>query len=980
MSSRKKRKNRNGRTNKSSGRQSQTKAARKHANAQNLGLSQPSPVDEAADIRRLISEGKSKGALNKAKYYHKCLGTVESEAMLVDAYVARIGEMIDKGHTVEARALIGLVRKGYASASQRLVEMNAVIAAREGMIDELVLPLRDPGISRDKRIAIENIIKRELIDVNELARSKALPFDHPLKKAAFAVAKAFEAVTHGPVEDETIALPEIARRNPLAPWKMLVRATACFYSRDDEGCEKSLQAIDPESAPARLVPVMRAMIAGKSNGEFNGNSRLLIEQVKGNREKVRGCLQGLDSVLARKNRSSVFKMIRDTAMNCEQACPELLERLSQHISIRTWMNDLPADQVTKAMGGASLKNAYFWRLHARAAETKGKIFLACGLWEEFHKHAIHEGWFSVDGREVSVIYLHMAALLRRLPEHDFEWGRMTFERNFNGFGFYYENQPKSLLDVVSKEAGGGMDTYFLYPARLYRLASEIDPDPQTFRQWLEWVEKNASGWKAADRVTTAWHNALPDDTRPLLHMMASAEKRNALKKALGYLEKAECLNGLNPDVRRARLRLLVATTIRHLKQKKTHLAKKDLKEIEVLPQACEGDRTAFVAALRYACAMIDKEKSELSRWNDELLKLLGSELSAAVVIKGLLRACGLPEDVTTMPSLVAGLAGADLVAAVARGCALGDDMGVPFSIPCEWEPQMREFLTTKECSLDTSRIRTIAEAALRDENMELAYAASGAGFARGGADSAKFLLLRARSLPRWAMDRRDDCISVAAEVARRERDMDLLDEAIELRRDGISSPLGSFILDTMMGGKNFSMDADRLDKVLTREKEALGYPSSSDRFSDYRFGYDHDDDDYDEDDEYEDDDYDVDTCRHCDVKDCPDRKAEYVPDDSDDYDDDDDDDDDDDYDDDDDNDPIEFLRGMPKELAALFLELLFKHGGANGEVPDPIEVAKNDPELMQQIMNIMEELGGPGGSLPDFGGDWFPGAGATSRR
>ena len=896
MSSRKKYKKRKSRGPRVPTGKSHRKAARDDASVPNRGEYHQVSVNGAVEITRLISKGKYKGAVNKAKQYHKERGTEESEAILVDAYVARIREMIVRGHTVDARALMDLVAERCPSAGERLAEMSAVIAARDGMIDDLVRPLGDPGISRERRTAIEKVIKQEMIDLKALVRCKALPSDHPLKKGALAVMEAFAAVTSGPIRDKTIALPDIPRRSPMAPWKMLVRAIACFYRRDDEACENCLQAIDPESAPARLVPTIRAMIAGKSNGRLKGSPRVLIAKVNGNRAKVRDSLQILDRVLAKKNRRKMLKIIQDTVNKCEQACPELLDRLKQHISIRAWMNDLPAEQVSMAMGGPSLKNAYYWRLHARAAEAKGQVLWACSLWEEFRKHAIHEGWFSGKSQEVSVIYLYMADLLRKLPDHELEGERKDFERGFSGFP--YEKQPPSV-------------PYFLYPERLYRLASEIDPDPETFRQWLELAEKNGSGWKEADGVAMAWHDALPDDTRPLLHLMESAEKRNALKKALGYLEKAERLNGLNPDVRRARLRLLVAAAIRHLKQKKTHLAKKDFREIEVLPQSCEGDRPAFVAALRCVCAIIGEEESEFSRWNGDLIKLLETELSATVVMKGLLKACGFPDNVMISPSLQAdSLARDDLAAAVARGCALGDDMGVPFNIPLKWEKELTEFFTAQECSLDPPVIRTLAGAALRNRNAELAYAASGAGLSNDGRDLARFLLLRARSLPTWMIDRRNDCIGAAIEIARRQRDMDLLDEAIELRRDGRAWQFPFSIWNSVIDESDFSIDAETLDKVLQREKEALGYPSLDNRFRNDVYG---DDDD--------------DMCRYCDKKDCPDRRANYTPDDLDE----------DDYYDDakyDDDRPFDLTPEMRQEVFPFFLEMLFKRGRGKGRTSE----------------------------------------------
>src|SRR5256884_4340140 len=54
-----------------------------------------------------------------------------------------------------------------------------------------------------------------------------------------------------------------------------------------------------------------------------------------------------------------------------------------------------------------------------------------------------------------------------------------------------------------------------------------------------------------------------------------------------------CSSDLNPEVRRARLRLLTANAVRHLSQNKVHLVELDAAALEALPQAGEVNRPAF---------------------------------------------------------------------------------------------------------------------------------------------------------------------------------------------------------------------------------------------------------------------------------------------------------------------------------------------------------------------------------------------------
>jgi hypothetical protein len=920
--------------------------------------SQSASSGDAGEIKRLISKGKYKAAVSRAKQYHKSLGTQESEMILVDAYIARIHDMIAKGYTVDAQTMLDIVRKRYHFPDHLIPEIHAVIALGEGKIDKLVRPLIDPSLSPETRTAVEKLIKSELVDLNALGRSKVLPAGHPLKIGAMAVAEAFAAVTTGWVEDKQLALPEISRRSPLAPWKMLIRALAGFYRRDDENCEMYLQKVDPESAPARIVPLIRDMLAGKSNGNRKGCATLLVEKINGERKNIRPALQKLDDALAGKKPSKLFKAIRYAVNSCKQTCPELIDKLRQHISIRAWMNDFDADDVSDAMGGPSLKNAYFWRLYAQAAEMKGKILWACAYWEEFRKHALHEGWFSAQSNALSVLYLHMAELLQRLPAKNFEWQRSAFQRNFSGFDDYYREQPQPVRRAARKYRRGAADTYFLYPERLYKLASKIEPSAETFQHWLDWIENNDWHWKKLDKVALAWHAALPNDTGPLLFLAKSAEKRNAFKKALGYLEKAEGLDGLNPGVKRARLRLLVATAIRHLKQKKLRLAQKDFKAIQALPQSVEGDRPALLAALKSVGAMIDGDEPRVNRLTAELVKHLENKITVQLVVQGLIDVCNLPDNIAPLASYEnESLEDNNLVAAVARACELGEDMGVPISIPGECEEKMSAVFISRENTVDISAIRTIAETALRNNNLELTYTASGAGLKRGGPDAARFLLLRAQSLPPWEMKRRDACLRGAIEFARRERAMDLIDEAIEFRRTVQGMSPGLSIWNGIRSENNISMDEDALQQVLQFEKEAQQYPSSM------TMGM-FNDPDYDED--YEDDDDEDHQCKYCDVKNCPDRTAEYVG-----------------YELDDDNDfddfPFDSLPGIPPQILPLLMEIVLKHGGIDGELPDLRELSQMEPELAEQILQFLLEAEVEG-NLPDLDRAGFPGSGRRSRK
>ena len=89
------------------------KGAGNHAGHPIPEMGQTTPSDSADEIIKLISKGSARAAVIKAKLYHKHHGTDESEIILVDAYAARIREMIAKGYNLEAKTLLELIKERY---------------------------------------------------------------------------------------------------------------------------------------------------------------------------------------------------------------------------------------------------------------------------------------------------------------------------------------------------------------------------------------------------------------------------------------------------------------------------------------------------------------------------------------------------------------------------------------------------------------------------------------------------------------------------------------------------------------------------------------------------------------------------------------------------------------------------------------------------------------------------------------------------
>ena len=762
-------------------------------------LSRPafSPGVEAS-VRQLIANGKHKVAVETAKEIHKAQPTAASEALLLDAYAARVQSLIDQNLAAEAKALLELVRERYPSARERLNGGNGSAASDALRLEELVRPLSDPELSAERRAAIEAAIAREAVDLAALAECAVLPSEHPLRQAASALRRAFLAVTQGPIGEEARELPEVSRRSPLASWKLLVRAIACFYRGEDEACRRYLEVIQPEAAPTRLIPAMQAMLGGKPAG-LTAAAAALVSSTTADPAVLRRALEALDAAFESDKDGAILKSIREAVQVCGQTAPGQIEKLKQHISVRSALACVKMEKVLAAMGGVARQDAYYFRLFARGMEELGdpeNIAMACATWDQFRQHAVGEGWFTANGPEAAAVYLHMAGVLRKLPHE--------------------------LLEELQETAGrqkrkDAESLYFLYPEKLYERACALDPHFESFSQWLDWAKRDRD--EQAESVAETWHRIRPADIEPILFLMDEKEKRNAFHTSLQYLAKAERIDSVHPAVRRARLRLLAGSALRHLQQKKPNLAEEKLAEMESLPQSRQGDRPAFVAALRYVVCVARGSGDAAAAHRAEVERLLGGQ-AAALLIFDLAQAAkqGALAKLPRVETL-GKMERAGLPEAVIRAADLAKDMQMDQRIPEDWLAEAAEQFRQSSQSLSLSQLQTLAGVGLTAEHLELAYAVSAAGLERGGATEAYFLLLRAQSLPDYLEERRAVCAVAAAQLARQQRHMEVVEKAVELVAD---SPFD-----------DLPLTQEQASAVVRTEKKERAFPTPYRRGPDY---------------------------------------------------------------------------------------------------------------------------------------------------
>jgi tetratricopeptide (TPR) repeat protein len=745
-------------------------------------------------VRDLLTQGKSKTALESAKDFHKLQHTAASESLLLDAYGARIESLIEGKLVLEAKSLLSLVRERFPAAKERWEILECSASTSSGDLAGLLGPLNDPDLDPERRASIEKTVQTQITDLRAIADCAALPPEHRLREAAGALDRAFNAVTSGPVTDEQIALTEVSHRSPLAPWKLVIHAIARLYRGEDNACRPLLIALKPGSVPSRLAPAMLAILGDKPASPLKPAEAALVSRSSLTLAELRGALANLDRAFAEEeDEARVLKLVRTAVRECQRSAPDLLVKLKQLIVIRAGVGFEDNGRWAASMEGAPRRDAAFLRMQARVLELSGDpddLVEACEIWDDFRQHAVRERWFPANGIEAATLYLHMAEILSQVP------GKFRHERQ---------------RSVSGKQSS---------PEEFFRKACAIDPHSDAFSKWLRWGARESVN--VGETVAREWNRALPHDLDPLLYLMIEAEKRNAFPTALSYLERAERIDAIHSAVRMGRLRLLARAAMRHLQQKKPHLAAEKVAALAALPQSQQGHRPAFLAALRQLVCISSGDRAGAEKSRMEVEKLLASRAAAELLDFGIAEISKQLDAVSLCPLAALTLEErAGIPASLARVLALVKEIGIrKFSFPVAYLDEMEAQFPKVSDSLDVEQLGLLGEMCVTSGNRSMAWTVSAAGLQRGESTAARFLYLRVRAMPPGDRSRHDAIAAAAVELARLHRDMEIVDRAVEALRD----PFGE---------NPVSLTLEQAREVMRREIAWTDFPIWPDAGPDY---------------------------------------------------------------------------------------------------------------------------------------------------
>lgn len=672
-------------------------------------------------------------ALKLARRLDEHENSPQSRDLLERAYVAYLEHLLETGRSSQAERHLdrALGRLGRTTELHRI--RLRIWARRE---PGRLLPL----LESDSAQAALRALHTDLVNLEEVATSPDLPPGHPLGLAAGALWDALRAVTTGPVPPDRLALPEVSRRSPLAPWKLLVRAIGRFYAGDDEECRRLAEAIDPESAPARLLPALMAL-SGGCGEDLDGSHRELFQAVSGVSPKLKPALITLDRAFEEGRQAAVF------------GCAHRAESLLSGDRLLTFRRRLTARCYHLDLGlpdpGASLTDAPVWLWLARTSEREDPC-LAVSRWERFLTLS-EPGPQSLSPLEKSLVRLHQASLLTDLgPEELF----------------------RARLEQTSEQLDGRPGLH-LSPSWLFRQAAGLAPHPEVFQAWLDWAERLSDGAEA-EEAARAWEDCCPGESRALLALGRAAEGRGAPRQAIDLLERAVEANPAAPEPRQDLFRLHLSLACEHLRRGKPHLVERDARSLASLPGGLTGDLACLPLALDWAAAHQRGHKVEAKQAMDRLSEHLG-DLAANILARALPGRA--PRASRPTPPAGPG----SLVSACGRALALVAACELVVDLPRSWDKALeRDAKQGRErlMHLPDEHLLALCEQAIGNDWPRIGYRLTGLGLERGGAATARYLLHRADlvEVP-W---RRRECALVALHLAREQQDLATVDASHEL--------------------------------------------------------------------------------------------------------------------------------------------------------------------------------------------------------
>ncbi|MBN2490834.1 MAG: hypothetical protein JXQ29_08300 [Planctomycetes bacterium] len=601
------------------------------------------PVVVGERVRAALARGASKTALELAKAMAKDSPGPDADALLQEAYRARIAALLAAGLEKEAAEMSAQAASRFASPA--FTEQATVVQIRTGRLSAVLAEIADPRLPDSRRQALETAIEKNLLDPRALAGAPELEPGHPLRRAAAAVSRALAEAADGALGDAArTGLGQVGRQSPLASWRAFVLALDAFHRGWDEELRAAIRRIPPDVPVAHLARILEALAEGRLPELAAGGTaaRALVRAVAGAAAAVGPELARAEEAAAaedsRQFTAAMARVLPEVAASSPTAAMRLFRWLLEGKSC------LPADfGVLRPVAERALRRDEALRLVALCFDS-GDEEGAFVAWAEWLSAQLEGEVRRLSDLELALACDHLAPLSDVVVE------RVGFLLKELGLEVADLEDPEvqTLARVMgAREGRGGTGVLMLaaglvsvadrlretcgvrirfgrFADGLLDLAIDLDPTPERLECRYRRLKERKAPLSEIEDSLEQWAERHPAHVDPLLHLARAALDRDALKKAEGFVARALRIDPLSAEAREIEFHIRVATLIRHLRIGNVRLARTDLAALESVPAAALPERRGYLAAAGLHLAGVDGDEAGQSLWRSRLESAVGA--------------------------------------------------------------------------------------------------------------------------------------------------------------------------------------------------------------------------------------------------------------------------------------------------------------------------------------------------------------------
>ncbi len=575
------------------------------------------PSDALAAIREKLAAGRSMSALKEAKQLAKSAPGPEAEALLADAYEARIRELSEQKQHKEAAEVVGVARQRFPELAARWAAAEQGARHAAGDLSGLLAAWRDAD--RGGREELAATLRREVRDPAWIADSEVLPADDPLRAAAVAVREAFLAAAADRLDDALReALRAVGRRSPLQPWRSFVLALDAFHRRDDARALELLAGIEDDDAVAPGRDTLRAAMLAEP-----------LPAEKAVRRAVRGLVGGIPELLEQVARLEQTGLSDDTYFDL---CEEIARGLADLggwplIRFARWVGEEFGPGAALGMlDAAGVPLSRYGdeepRLLALMSSSALDVVFGWSGWLQRGKPG-GRGRTSLRALEPKALALALESMAAALPAVLGSVGRALGDRAYEEFlrgtslaaqrGWIHDRDYGTQQDEIAmmvwvsflslyealEEHTGERDRSPEPHTALLRQIATVEPTSERCERVLRAAGGDEDLAMAdRERILDWWANLCPADPEPWLQRTHAQEDDGDYAAARQSLERARALAPVDPRVRRAEARIAMGQLHDAVAEPGASETLELLTEIASRPFAREPLLQAWLAALR----------------------------------------------------------------------------------------------------------------------------------------------------------------------------------------------------------------------------------------------------------------------------------------------------------------------------------------------------------------------------------------------